>query len=99
MAPAVAHGRTRRGTSSVGRPPYHVAANASATPITVPVTIDTATMYVTGSVVVFRGPVKTISVPQQVFDNGTFAPMRALAERVYVPVFDCLVAKVEVTCS
>ena len=69
------------------------------TPITVPVTIDTATMYVTGSVVVFRGPVKTISVPQQVFDNGTFAPMRALAERVYVPVFDCLVAKVEVTCS
>jgi hypothetical protein len=38
-------------------------------------------------------------VPQQVAPNGTFAPMRALAERVVVPVFDCLVAKVEVTCS
>ena len=69
------------------------------TPVPVPVTVDSGTMYVTGSVVIFRGPVKTISVPQQVFDNGTFAPMRALAERVYVPVFDCLVAKVEVTCS
>ena len=41
----------------------------------------------------------TISVPQQVFANGTFAPARALAERIYVPLFDCLVAKVEVTCS
>jgi len=69
------------------------------TAVPVPVTITTGTMYVTGSVTLFRGPEKNISVPQQVFDDGTFAPMRALAERVYVPVFDCLVAKVEVSCS
>jgi len=56
-------------------------------------------LYVTGSIVIYRGPVQSVSVPQQIFDNGTFAPMRALAERVIVPVFDCLVAKVEVTCS
>ena len=69
------------------------------TAINVPVTTGTAPMYVTGSVTIFRGPVQSISVPQQPFDDGTFAPMRALAERVYVPVFDCLVAKVEVSCS
>jgi hypothetical protein len=41
-----------------------------------------------------------VSVPQQINGNGpTFAPMRALAERIFVPVFDCLVAKLEVTCS
>jgi hypothetical protein len=70
------------------------------TAVTVPITITTGTIYVSGSVTVYRGPVKTISVPQQIDDLGpTFAPMRALAERVYVPVFDCLVAKVEVSCS
>lgn len=58
-----------------------------------------ATMYVTGQITVLRGPVSSVSVPQQINDDGTFAPMRALAERIYVPVFDCLVAKVEVTCS
>jgi hypothetical protein len=69
------------------------------TAVNVPVTFTTAPMYVTGSVTIYRGPVNAISVPQQPFDNGTFAPMRALAERVYVPLFDCLVAKVEVSCS
>jgi hypothetical protein len=69
------------------------------TPLTVPVTVTSATLYVSGSVTVYRGPVETISVPQQVFDDGTFEPARALAERIYVPVFDCLVAKVDVTCS
>jgi hypothetical protein len=68
------------------------------TAVNVPVTFGTAPMYVTGSVTIYRGPVTSVSVPQQPFDNGTFAPMRALAERVYVPVFDCLVAKVEVSC-
>ena len=69
------------------------------TAINVPVVADTMPMYVTGQITLFRSPTTTISVPQQPFDNGTFAPARALAERVYVPVFDCLVAKVEVTCS
>jgi hypothetical protein len=70
------------------------------TAITVPYVAEPHTMYVTGSVTLLRGPVGSYSVPQQVTDLGPgFAPMRALAERVYVPVFDCLVAKVEVTCS
>lgn len=70
------------------------------TAIAVPYVAGPVTMYVTGSVTLLRGPVNSFSVPQQVDDLGpTFAPMRALAERVYVPVFDCLVAKVEVTCS
>jgi hypothetical protein len=69
------------------------------TAIAVPAVTGPVTMYVTGSITLLRGPVLSVSVPQQVFDNGTFAPMRALAERIYVPVFDCLVAKIEVTCS
>jgi hypothetical protein len=69
------------------------------TAITVPVTAGPVTMYVTGQITLLRGPVNSFSVPQQVLENGDFAPMRALAERIYVPVFDCLVAKVEVTCS
>jgi hypothetical protein len=69
------------------------------TAISVPYTTGPVTMYVTGSITLLRGPVQSFSVPQQVADDGSFAPMRALAERIYVPVFDCLVAKVEVTCS
>lgn len=68
-------------------------------PVPVPVTFTQGTIYVSGSLTLYRGPVQVISVPQQVFDDGTFAPARALAERIYVPVFDCLVAKVDVTCS
>jgi hypothetical protein len=69
------------------------------TAVSIPATFTTATIYVTGQITLLRGPVMSVSVPQQIFDNGTFAPMRALAERIYVPVFDCLVAKVEITCS
>ena len=69
------------------------------TAVAVPYVSGPATMYVTGSIVLLRGPVNSFSVPQQVLEGGNFAPMRALAERVYVPVFDCLTAKVEVTCS
>ena len=70
------------------------------TAVSVPITFTTPeTMYVTGQITLLRGPVNSYSVPQQVFDDGTFAPMRALAERVYVPVFDCLAARVGVTCS
>jgi hypothetical protein len=69
------------------------------TAVAVPYVSGPVTMYVTGSVTLLRGPVNAFSVPQQIGEGGNFAPMRALAERVYVPVFDCLVAKVEVTCQ
>ena len=60
---------------------------------------STGTLYVTGTIVLLRGDVISISVPSQPADDGTFAPARALAERLYVPVFDCLAAKVDVVCS
>lgn len=71
------------------------------TPVAVPVVAETGTMYVTGSIVLFRGPINSFSVPQQVTNDvtGAFSPARALAERIYVPIFDCLTAKVEVSCS
>jgi hypothetical protein len=70
------------------------------TAVAVPTVSGPVTMYVTGQITVLRGPVLSVSVPQQINGNGpTFAPMRALAERIFVPVFDCLVAKLEVSCS
>jgi len=69
-------------------------------PVTVPVTADAAAeIFVTGQIVLLRGSILSQSVPQQVAANGTYAPARALAERVYVPVFDCLVGKVAVSCT
>lgn len=55
--------------------------------------------YVSGQITLLRGPVEVISVPQQPQGDGTYEPPRALAERIYVPLIECLAAKVEVTCS
>jgi len=70
-------------------------------PITLPVTAGaTGTMFVTGQITLLRGAVSSYSTPQQVLDDtGRFAPPRALAERIYVPLIECLTAKVQVTCS
>jgi hypothetical protein len=81
----------------------HTCAGSRVAPLTthvddLPVLDGPVTMYVVGMITLLRGPVMSVSVPQQIFDDGTFAPMRALAERIFVPIFDCLVAKVEVTC-
>lgn len=73
--------------------------------ITAPITLPVAdpvegTMFVTGQITLLRGEVGSYSTPQQVLDDtGTFAPPRALAERIYVPLIECLTAKVKVTCS
>lgn len=74
---------------------------AITTPMTLPVAPDAAgTMYVTGQITLLRGEVSSYSTPQQVLDDsGNFAPPRALAERIYVPLVECLTAKVQVTCS
>jgi hypothetical protein len=69
------------------------------TQIDEPVVATTAMLYVTGQITLLQGPVVTIAVPSQPHANGTFAPARALAERIYVPLLECLVAKVEVSCS
>jgi hypothetical protein len=69
------------------------------TPITEPVVATSATIYVTGQITLLQGPITAISVPSQLHGDGTFAPARALAERIYVPLLDCFVAKVEASCS
>lgn len=57
------------------------------------------TVYVTGQITLLRGPVMTINAPPGYDCNGDPTPPRALAERLYVPLIECLVGKVEVTCS
>lgn len=69
------------------------------TPIDDPFTGTSATIYVTGQITLLRSSVTAISVPQQTRLDGTFSAARALAERIYVPLFECLVAKVEASCS
>lgn len=64
-----------------------------------PYVADSETIYVTGQITLLRGPIGAYSVPSQIAADGTFAPARALAERIYVPLFDCVVAKVEASCS
>jgi len=72
-------------------------------PVTTPVVgigaEESATIYVTGQITLLQGPITSFSVSQQPHGDGTFAPARALAERIYVPLLECLVAKVEATCS
>ena len=71
-------------------------------PLTTPIAVPAAssgTLYVTGTITLLRGDVIAISVPSQPSSDGTYAPARALAERVYVPVFDCVAAKVDVVCG
>lgn len=76
-------------------------ANITAPLGTLPVpAADTGFMFVTGQITLLRGEVMSYSTPQQVLDDtGRFAPPRALAERIYVPLIECLTAKVQVTCS
>lgn len=64
-----------------------------------PFDADSVPMYVTGQITLLRGPVNTYSVPSMTDDAGVLHPPRALAERLYVPLIECLVAKIEVSCS
>lgn len=59
----------------------------------------TGNAYVTGQITLLRSEVLSLSVPQQPLAGGLVAPPRALAERLYVPLIECVAAKVEVTCS
>lgn len=56
-------------------------------------------IYASGQITLLRGALSVISVPQQPLGDGTYAPPRALAERTYVPLIECLAVKVEVTCE
>ncbi|MCJ7726483.1 MAG: hypothetical protein MUP76_08880 [Acidimicrobiia bacterium] len=61
-----------------------------------PATADN--VFAVGRIVVVQGPVKTFSVPSVTRPDGTCDPARALAERIYVPLFECLVVGAAVTC-
>jgi hypothetical protein len=59
----------------------------------------TLVLYVTGQITLLRSAVMALSTPQQPLGDGTYEPPRALAERTYVPLIECLAAQVEVTCT
>ena len=66
-----------------------------------PQPIDQATAYeawATGAVTLLQGPVESHSVPPMIAKDGTCAPARALAERVYVPIVECIIEKFTLTC-
>lgn len=59
--------------------------------------VDTDTVYVTGQITLLRGPVEVIAVPSLGGTNA--APPRALAERIYVPLMECVAGKIDATCE
>jgi hypothetical protein len=56
-----------------------------------------ALIYITGRVTLIRGPVEYYTARPQELCDGEWAPPRALAERIYVPLVECVVASVEWT--
>lgn len=51
-----------------------------------------------GQLTLLRGPLHTYTVPPMIREDGSCAPARALAERIYVPLVECAVGKFESTC-
>lgn len=58
----------------------------------------TDNVFAVGRIVVVQGPVLSYSVPPVTRPDGTCDPARALAERIYVPLFECIVVGASVTC-
>lgn len=54
-------------------------------------------VFAVGRIVVVQGPVLSYSVPPVTRPDGTCDPARALAERIYVPLFECIVVGASVT--
>lgn len=54
--------------------------------------------YASGQLTLLRGPLHTYNVPPMVRKDGTCAPARALAERVYVPLVECVVGEFTMNC-
>jgi hypothetical protein len=54
--------------------------------------------FITGQITLLQGPVKSYSVPPMIRADGTCSDARALAERVYVPLVECLVSKYAMEC-
>lgn len=56
-------------------------------------------MFLTGRITLIQGPVVAKSVPPVTLPDGSCKPQRALAERIYVPLVECLVVKATTTAS
>lgn len=98
LAPAVGAGVLLRDLDGGWRTPgdNRVAAVLAREPIEPATTAYAA--YATGAVTILQGPVSTYSVPPMIASDGTCAPARALAERVYVPLVECDIFKFSLTC-
>ena len=54
--------------------------------------------FISGRMTLLQGPVRSFSTPPMQRADGTCAPARALAERVYVPLVECFIAQYQMTC-
>lgn len=59
---------------------------------------EPSTIYATGRITLIRGPKDSFVVPQMIRADGTCLPQRALAERIYVPLIECIALKLEASC-
>lgn len=58
---------------------------------------DESTLFASGQIALLRGPIGVYSAGEQMLADGTCAPARTLAERSYVPLIECGVAKATLT--
>lgn len=59
----------------------------------------TADIWVTGRISLIRGPVETHAVGPVTRPDGTCDPARALAERIYVPLIECMIVGATASCE
>lgn len=57
----------------------------------------TTEMFLSGRITLIQGPVHMKSVASVTLPDGECKPMRALAERMYVPLIECMVVKATAT--
>jgi hypothetical protein len=61
--------------------------------------LNTADIWVTGRISVIQGPVEAHAVGPVTHPDGTCSPARALAERIYVPLVECMIVGATATCE
>lgn len=62
-------------------------------------TISTETVYLTGQITLIQGDIQTHIVHEVIRPDGTCDPRRGLAERIWVPLIECLAYKGVVTAT
>lgn len=62
-------------------------------------TVGPENVFLTGQITLIQGPVLDRIVPETVLPDGTCAVRRALAERIYVPLIECLMYAGTATCT